>query len=433
MKMIMCLILLIFTIVGAQNPAESSSNNFFPYYNTKTAYENVHGKITKPNSDCKPVQIWMLIRHGTRYPKEKHLAKFIKLKNVQAEILQNHKNKAGQLNLKTLQALSKWKLDPNVNERTAAILTPGAEKDIRSLAKRLQSAYPDLLNVNTKKIKSTDYIFRATNTPRTRDTLNFFLTTLFGNSNIITPAQPLAEDTLLTPFKYCSEWKFSPEATHSKDEKKKFQNGPEIKNLKNTMTKRLGFNHTIEFDIIETIHKMCGFEISWYSKKQSIWCALFTVDELKLLEFYQDLTSYYRVGPGRPMSAKFGCRMVKDMLQHFKKIETGKSTNEPKGIFYFGHSSSIQIFLSAFQIGKEPKLTSTSYNSIENRAYRTSLLVPFTTNIIATLYECSGKILTFKVMFHVAENMTPIPDCPDGFCDWKQLQKKLKPLLDQCN
>jgi multiple inositol-polyphosphate phosphatase/2,3-bisphosphoglycerate 3-phosphatase len=66
------------------------------------------------------------------------------------------------------------------------------------------------------------------------------------------------------------------------------------------------------------IHKICGFETSWYKKKQSIWCTLFTIDELKLLEFYQDLSSYYRVGPGRPMSSRFGCRMMKDMFQHFK-------------------------------------------------------------------------------------------------------------------
>jgi hypothetical protein len=40
----------------------------------------------------------------------------------------------------------------------AAILTPGAEEDIRSLARRLKSAYPDLLNVQPKK--PTDYIVR---------------------------------------------------------------------------------------------------------------------------------------------------------------------------------------------------------------------------------------------------------------------------------
>jgi hypothetical protein len=51
----------------------------------------------------------------------------------------------------------------------------------------------------------------------------------------------------MQPFKFSPEWKSSSEAAHSKDEKKKFQNSPEMKKLVNTMTKRLGFSQTIEF------------------------------------------------------------------------------------------------------------------------------------------------------------------------------------------
>jgi hypothetical protein len=48
--MFMWLILLVNIVVAQKDLAESSRKDFFPYFNTKTAYENVHGKITIPNS-----------------------------------------------------------------------------------------------------------------------------------------------------------------------------------------------------------------------------------------------------------------------------------------------------------------------------------------------------------------------------------------------
>jgi PIN domain nuclease of toxin-antitoxin system len=38
----------------------------------------------------------MLVRHGTRYPKAKHLTEFMQLKKLQTEIVTNHENKGNE-------------------------------------------------------------------------------------------------------------------------------------------------------------------------------------------------------------------------------------------------------------------------------------------------------------------------------------------------
>lgn len=63
---------------------------------------------------------------------------------------------------------------------------------------------------------------------------------------------------------------------------------------------------------------MCRFENAWYVNRTSVWCSVFNKEELKIMEYREDLNYYYCCGPGREMSAKIGCPLLSDMFQHFK-------------------------------------------------------------------------------------------------------------------
>ncbi|OXU28338.1 hypothetical protein TSAR_003720 [Trichomalopsis sarcophagae] len=57
-----------------------------------------------------------------------------------------------------------------------------------------------------------------------------------------------------------------------------------------------------------------------------------------------------------------------------------------------------------------------------NRKYRTSMLEPFTTNVVAVFYRCNSVKSPNKVTSHVSERLTSIVSCKkDGTCDWKSL------------
>ena len=63
---------------------------------------------------------------------------------------------------------------------------------------------------------------------------------------------------------------------------------------------------------------MCRVEKAWRIEKVSPWCAAFSKEELRVIEYREDLDFYYYVGPGRDINAKLGCSPMKDMFEHFR-------------------------------------------------------------------------------------------------------------------
>lgn len=66
------------------------------------------------------------------------------------------------------------------------------------------------------------------------------------------------------------------------------------------------------------MYDMCRFEKAWSVDRLSTWCSVFSKDEMKVLEYLDDLDYYYYSGPGREINAKLGCPLLQDMFGHFK-------------------------------------------------------------------------------------------------------------------
>jgi multiple inositol-polyphosphate phosphatase/2,3-bisphosphoglycerate 3-phosphatase len=77
-------------------------------------------------------------------------------------------------------------------------------------------------------------------------------------------------------------------------------------------------NHVFFADSIELMYDMCRFEKAWEVNRFSTWCAVFSKQELKILEYLQDLKHFYYTGPGREINKKLGCPLLKDMFSHFR-------------------------------------------------------------------------------------------------------------------
>lgn len=66
------------------------------------------------------------------------------------------------------------------------------------------------------------------------------------------------------------------------------------------------------------MYELCRFEKSWILNNLSPWCAVFSKDELKILEYYEDLDYYYRAGNGRRVNKLIGCFPLQDMVNNFR-------------------------------------------------------------------------------------------------------------------
>lgn len=62
-----------------------------------------------------------------------------------------------------LDFLRSWQPNANLNEVVADNLTPQGEQDMRLLAKRLQSEFPEILRPKTQSISYQDYQVKNSN------------------------------------------------------------------------------------------------------------------------------------------------------------------------------------------------------------------------------------------------------------------------------
>lgn len=60
-----------------------------------------------------------------------------------------------------------------------------------------------------------------------------------------------------------------------------------------------------------------------FINEPSKWCTAFEKDDLKLLEYGQDLQVYYKSGYGSEYNVKLGCAMVADLYARLERKING--------------------------------------------------------------------------------------------------------------
>ncbi|XP_076171851.1 multiple inositol polyphosphate phosphatase 1 [Ptiloglossa arizonensis] len=413
------------------------STDEHPYLNagTKTAYHYIHGLITNTSvPNCKPVQIWMLARHGTRNPGSDEIRNMRhELPKLQSSIIENHEKRGtGSLCKQDIENLKTWKINSKLTKKKSKHLTKQGKKDLKFLAERYKDYFPELLQYDSVDELESKYVFRATSTQRTVGSMNAFINGLFGNVILNnTEVVPTDEDTLLKIYKICKPWLESINNASTKAEVNHFLTGPVFNKTIHEISQRLGFTNDLSSDSVLIMYSACVFERAWFIDKQSPWCAAFTEDMLKVFEYEEDLYYYYYSSYGQKMSPMIGCTTLQDMFHHFTKLEKGDSS-EPQGIFYFSHSTSLQLLLTTMGIAEDKTpLTAANFDTMKNsRKWRTSYLVPFGANIAAVFYRCDSSN---KVRFFINEKPFEFEGCERGVCDWEYLKKKLGNSGYYCN
>ncbi|XP_020295747.1 multiple inositol polyphosphate phosphatase 1-like isoform X2 [Pseudomyrmex gracilis] len=396
------------------------------YMATKTAYHFVHGGKTRFQTipHCRPVQIWMVAAHGTRCPTRDEIDKIVGLTSLKEQIIHNHDVRG--------ENLRRWYPNAYLVPERAEVLTPQGVEDMKLLARRLQSNFPELLQPNDSNITATNYKFQ---TAGARESLMSFMEGLFGSRHAVSYEETSNNDTLLTTYKTCALWenvKSEDQSTKS-TERNNFENGSEFQNLLKNVSRRLGFKYDISIDLINAMYDTCRYEKAWTVTTLSPWCAVFSKEELYILEYREDLDYYYKAGYGRDINARLGCPLLHDMMKHFWNIAHNKISEEPTGIFYFSDVVALQNLLTIIGINEDhDQLTAYNFRDMAKRQWRTSLISSFAANLVAVFYKCNEGFNRNKVMFYLAEKLVRYNGCQVGLCDWEFLKGQFSQLAHNC-
>lgn len=426
---------------------------------TKTPYDYVANKNTTINLietiECKPIQIWLVARHGTRYPNKKDISLLQYKIPTLTEKLNKNRNEVEAEIKHIIQALSVWepKTAKNIDESYTKLLHVEGKNEMFNLANRFVDRFQMILKDQPPEM----FKFRSTNEQRTEQSkLNFLKGLFHGNkyvsfdtdnkatipSNIDEPSI-LPHDPTLRMYKLCKKWQVSvKENPVTYSEIKHFELSETFNTtLLHNLNERLGFkNNLLTLEDIDAMHVACIFGQAWDPYKWSPWCSLFTQDMLDILEYRRDLLYYWKDGYGSSLNGAQACILVKDAIEMFKASIKGGIFH--KGTFYFTHSAAILKLLSYLglykeeckEMGKTRHLLHDNYLDLkDNRKWRTSTIGTFGTNIAFVLTNCSEN--DYKVGLLHNELLMDIPGCEskNKWCDYPKFMSLFDPKPLECN
>ncbi|XP_068230848.1 multiple inositol polyphosphate phosphatase 1-like [Palaemon carinicauda] len=389
-----------------------------PYvkFSSKTPYRFARGAFNTTAlvpQGCEAKQVWHISRHGTRYAGFSDLKDFVnKLPKLQWLIIKANETGKGELCAQDASNLEGWSLGA-LNVTWASILAPEGERELRELAVRYKSSLPDLLDY---PFSNESFKFRYTDSQRTEASARAYAEGLFGDagSTIYMP-KPLDPDPLIKFYDLCSKYiKEVDDNPEASIEATIFREGPEMAMVIQEVSRRLGINTT--FGDVETMYDACRYYKAWDPVALSPWCAAFTPENLKVLEYWQDLLYYYEDGYGHAINYESACPPIQDLVQHFRKfVETEQG---PRGIFYFTHSGALNKIVA--RLGLYEDSVPLAHDNLDpDRLWRTSNNGPFATNIAFTLSKCEDE-RGWWVSTLLNEEAVKLPGClsKEG-CSWQ--------------
>ena len=135
--------------------------------------------------------------------------------------------------------------------------------------------------------------------------------------------------------------------------------------------------------VVEEMYKLCTYDRLLNEEKVSPWCDFFTPEELKVLEFQEDLSTYYRSGYGTQEENQKGCTLLFDLMHRLTSFRSlGKAT------IYFAHEESLRNLLVLLGLNKDSEhISHDNYSKSDDRSWKNSALTPFNGNVMAVLHR----------------------------------------------
>lgn len=160
-----------------------------------------------------------------------------------------------------------------------------------------------------------------------------------------------------------------------------------MKQLIKRISDRLGLKNGLDYKLFRSVLRACQFEFAIYGDNP--WCAAFSNEELKVLEYLDDLEDYNEDAYGRDINGKQTCPLVGDLVKKIKEsMRLGKNSRR-KTHLQFTHAGVMKRLYSG--LGLFSYFNTNSAIPHDEREWRSSLVSPFSANFVAVLHRCKDK------------------------------------------
>ena len=188
----------------------------------------------------------------------------------------------------------------------------------------------------------------------------------------------------------------------------------------------------------------------------SPWCALFSEDNLKMLDFNDDLVFYQIGGYGhdinwkmtKPLVVELENRLLqmkyldKTYFEDFKTVDDDifirNGTNDKKAYLYFSHSETVNTMLPVLGLYNDSKPLEAADWPSSDHLWQTSKMLGFSHNIALVGLQCEDREEEWNIMVMHQEKPIMMPACADYICPFSTFMERLQPVLDvdfefECN
>ncbi|XP_047986193.1 multiple inositol polyphosphate phosphatase 1-like [Leguminivora glycinivorella] len=383
----------------------------YRYFSTKTPYNAVRGDIRDSVinlPECEPISIWGIFRSGRTYPDPKSAIKMKEAIAIRDLVVSSYEKGRCSLCAQDIDNLRDWAIDKDMFDKTSALHDEG-RKEMFGVASRLKEVYTLL-----KELDRANYAFRSTQHRWVKESAKAFMEGL-GNKNLV--MDELTSDAIKTDVEEDPAWN---------KEMNKYTISPDYLAAKDRIQRRLGLDYSLTSDNITALYDLCWYTWSGLNNKASPWCALFTTEDLKVLEYIGDLEHYYKDGHGRQSTNMNNQIPLPDLLETFQLAKSGKGR---KITACFTRSRIMDMVYAALGWFKDSKPI-TAADKKRDRLWRTSRINPHAANVVMVLNRCAFKKTSdYHVMFYLNEE--PLRSvCEGGICSWTEFEKLLTPFRE---
>ncbi|KAI9563599.1 hypothetical protein GHT06_011063 [Daphnia sinensis] len=421
------------TSIGAEFLRDCHTTDPKPYiyYATKTPYELINNEDSSPifAAGCKAVMFWMVARHGTQYPSSRDVFRMKdRLPKLRKTILQNHKERRGTLCQQDIDGLSNngsIRIDDDFDEK----LTATGREELLVLARRFRGRFADFFN-SQPAFNTQDYHFRHIASLPSQSSARSFSRGIFTNGDIQLTEAPVG-DRLVHFYENCTRWREQVEEKGMlEQELTLFRQSVTFQNTLADVTTRLGFQYNMSSDDMLMIYDICRYQKAWYLEQISPWCAAFTSENLKVLEFGEDLETYHKQGYGHELNYHQACPLVEDLVTRIRAFKANNGTeNQQRGVFYFTEGEGLLRFIARMGLAKDEQPLTNDMTPSAERKWRTSLMGSFAANVAVVLYRCSDD---YKIQLFVKEEVVHLDQCQNALCTSTEFLDYLGSVADNC-
>ncbi|XP_037783276.1 multiple inositol polyphosphate phosphatase 1-like isoform X2 [Penaeus monodon] len=304
---------------------------------SKTPYSfisgNIHAEVLAlERSGCRVRSVWMMARHGSRHPTDidsSVMRNYLPL--LREKILKAHELGSGSLCQKAIDLLKQWTGGEFSYSRRMQLFETG-RNEMEELGVRMRAALPHFFTEDALNRRISIW---STNTSRTTETAKAFLKGFSPSQDLQKNITVKTRDKILEFPETC--YKYNKIILQGKHIPAflEFLKGPEVKSVVNRVSKRIAVPADKRMlGCVLIMYNACRYYKVMEPQKQSVWCAVFSTEDLEVLEYGEDLFLYHDHGYAFNITYEQACPVVKDVIQLFR------DQNESSA-FYFTHIETV--------------------------------------------------------------------------------------------